>query len=554
MCVILEKEVTKLGANAFIACANMEAMIVLNPKCNFPSHQITAQYHSLRAYPLELVGYSGSTASSYPGNFTFYFNYSFSASLCTCENLSLTATKKEPSCSSGNITITCSKCLKTVWSAYLAQIYYSHTYNSVVTAPTCDSEGYTTDTCTRCGAVTVRDTVSPLGHSYHAVTTPATCSKIGYTTYTCTRCNVSYASDITPMASHSYLYTANSDGHVITCKTCDYRLAEPHRFENNACICGISQTNGFDENLKFSMSVAVGAQMSVSFSISATAVSKYADFCLEVRKDNADGEPTVVNYGTSDGNEPMSNIADLFYSATFDGIAAKEMGQSISATLYALDENGNTHYGASVTTSVKDYLLSGCGAANATDEFKTMAVDMLKYGAAAQLRFGYDTENPVTDGLSEEQLAYATKDIPEAVDSYAASGAGATVNVIVTVGSKVELGLSALITGVKDPSAVRCEIRDTDGNLLASPDVAVSADIIFAVTYGDVGARDMRKPITATFFEGDSVVSQSIRWSVESYVAQTRARYGVTQAEVDIVNAMLTYGDSVAAYLTSVGQ
>ena len=94
-----------------------------------------------------------------------------------------------------------------------------HDYKSVVTAPTCTKQGYTTHTCSRCddtytdGEVaelghkpgaeadclndqvcTVCDEilVGKLGHDYNAVVTAPTCTEKGYTTHTCSRCNDTY--------------------------------------------------------------------------------------------------------------------------------------------------------------------------------------------------------------------------------------------------------------------------------------------------------------------------------------------------------------------------
>ena len=99
---------------------------------------------------------------------------------------------------------------------------------------------------------------------------------------------------------------------------------------------------------------------------------------------------------------------------------------------------------------------------------------------------------------------------------------------------------------------MRCEIRNAEGKLLAEPTVANAMDMMFSATYDNVGAKEMRKPITATFFMGDEVITQTITWSVESYVAQVRANAKSTDADIALVNAMLTYGDSVAAYLTAI--
>ncbi len=65
-----------------------------------------------------------------------------------------------------------------------------HEYKSTVTAPTCTEAGFTTYTCTKCGASYTGDRVDPLGHDWDSgkVTTEPTETTSGVLTYTCTRC------------------------------------------------------------------------------------------------------------------------------------------------------------------------------------------------------------------------------------------------------------------------------------------------------------------------------------------------------------------------------
>ena len=116
---------------------------------------------------------------------------------------------------------------------------HEHSYETAVTAPTCTEEGYTTYTCA-CGDTYVDNKVDALGHtfvdgtcacgaadpnyeahvhSYEAVVTAPTCTATGYTTYTCA-CGDTYTADETAMVPH---VDANLD---ITCdfEGCTKRL------------------------------------------------------------------------------------------------------------------------------------------------------------------------------------------------------------------------------------------------------------------------------------------------------------------------------------------
>ncbi len=307
-----------------------------------------------------------------------------------------------------------------------------------------------------------------------------------------------------------------------------------------------------DEALNFKVNITTGAEMTVNYNVVGEKLASYEDFYLVVEKYNADGSSVMTTYGITEDRVPMGILGDgIMYTATYTGISAKEMGDRFAATLYAIDADGRIYRGNTVENSIKDYLISKIDTAG--PELNTMAVDMLKYGAAAQMNFDYNVENLVTDSLTPEQLAYATKGAPEATDHYCVTGEGANVSANITVGSKVELNLSAISRTVTDPNAVRCVITDEDGDVLAQMPVSIMADIMFSAKYDNVGAREMRKLITATFFEGDKPISKSVTWSVESYVAQMRANAKSTTEEIALVDAMLAYGDSVAAYLASNG-
>ncbi len=67
-----------------------------------------------------------------------------------------------------------------------------HDYDSVVTAPTCTAEGFTTYTCANCGDTYVADEVAATGHSWDEgiVSTEPTTETDGVMTYTCTVCGV----------------------------------------------------------------------------------------------------------------------------------------------------------------------------------------------------------------------------------------------------------------------------------------------------------------------------------------------------------------------------
>ena len=71
-------------------------------------------------------------------------------------------------------------------------------------APTCTEKGWDAyDTCSRCDHTTYAE-LPALNHDYQAVTVEPTCETDGYTVFTCSRCKDSYTADPTDKLGHQF--------------------------------------------------------------------------------------------------------------------------------------------------------------------------------------------------------------------------------------------------------------------------------------------------------------------------------------------------------------
>ncbi len=357
---------------------------------------------------------------------------------------------------------------------------------------------------------------------------------------------------------HAYTYTDNGENHTVGCENCNLAETADHNYVDGACVCGaVESTEPVlkpDSNLAFSMSITVGAEMQVVYTVLASKVSSYESFYLEVSKNVTGGEPVVTTYGLDEGMSEMMVLTNASgkisgYRATYTGINAKEMGDEFTATLYAVAADGTIYYSNANTNSIKSFLMGKITDTVSPATLKTLAVDMLNYGAAAQLNFSYDAENLVNADLTEEQKALGTQVNPESVDSTVITGDGINLTASVTLKSKVELTLTCMYK-TEDASNVKFIFKDKDGNVLAelAPTKHIANKAVQCV-YDQVGAKQMRELITIEVYDGDTLVSKTLTWSVESYVAATLAKTTTSEILANMVNAMLIYGDSAAAYL-----
>ena len=149
--------------------------------------------------------------------------------------------------------------------------------------------------------------------------------------------------------------------------------------------------------------MTLGDSLSVAFVLDITLLDEDGAYAI-ITKEYADGrEDVTVEIPQEDWKEYSGN---LYYFA-FGGVAAKEMCDSISVEVY------NT-FGSQITNpytdSVQAYAMRMLENENtiANEELRTLFVDMLNYGAAAQVQFEYALDDLANAQLTETQQSWAT--------------------------------------------------------------------------------------------------------------------------------------------------
>ena len=96
----------------------------------------------------------------------------------------------------------CSRCN---YTTYAEQPALNHALEQhAAKAPTCTEKGWNAyETCSRCDHTTYAE-LPALNHDYQAVTVEPTCETDGYTVFTCSRCKDSYTADPTDQLGHQF--------------------------------------------------------------------------------------------------------------------------------------------------------------------------------------------------------------------------------------------------------------------------------------------------------------------------------------------------------------
>ncbi len=268
----------------------------------------------------------------------------------------------------------------------------------------------------------------------------------------------------------------------------------------------------------------------------------------------ADGKVKTVKMGTAVGGK------NVF---TFDNIGPQSLGQVVTAQLFGT-YNGIEYAGKAISYSVKDYCYNKLNQYAGNDDknvFKTMLVDLLNYGAKAQIYTETDTNDLVNADLSYNDSKLATLTPPTV-----SNGIKGVYNEIdetvvwngVNLHFEANVGLKFRFTA-ENTSGLTVKVMDakSGGNVLAEIKSFSAVEDGSSVAYFDgLDATQMRKTVYAAVYNGDTQVSEIIAYSVLAYAGQkvaVTASSATTEQKnlASLVSHMMRYGDSAAAYVNA---
>ncbi|MBQ3134297.1 MAG: DUF4886 domain-containing protein [Oscillospiraceae bacterium] len=309
----------------------------------------------------------------------------------------------------------------------------------------------------------------------------------------------------------------------------------------------------------FGKNLVLESSLTINFKTSKSQVAGMLDegevATVKFLRHYADKDPVVTTIEVSDEYTDVANANN--YAFPYPGIAAKEMGDSVYFAIY--DADGNQ-----ITTLEKYSVLTYAKSQLSTSDtaWRTAVVDLLNYGASAQVYFEYDVTNLVNAGLTEEQKGWASEVLT--LDASMEEGyvnpparASKKLNLV----SSVELMLQyTYMSGdyteqVKNAAYATVSYTTWDGN-------PVEKRIELTEGTSGGGSKDIKLDFLATPDMG-SLVTINLHYADDSVIEGTEMVYSVDiycynqmkktgynpddSLHVMLMNLML-YGDSVYAY------
>lgn len=244
-------------------------------------------------------------------------------------------------------------------------------------------------------------------------------------------------------------------------------------------------------------------------------------------------------------------------------VAPQQMGDVVTAVPHAISASGKDLAGEALTYSVSEYCYNMLGkeayqgAEYAT--FRRLLVDILLYGDAAQTYADYKTTELVGRNLTAEQLAMGTDVTVPMVYQSVKDKFFATVDEADELASMEAASLyleAAVVIQFKyvsnDPAGLRIVVTDDaeGANVLRGYDTNVTQiddKGRYYVNFDGLNAGEMRKTVYATATKGGKKVSNTYRYSIESYVSSMKGR-GIPNLD-NLLDAMMRYGDSASDFV-----
>ena len=223
----------------------------------------------------------------------------------------------------------------------------------------------------------------------------------------------------------------------------------------------------------------------------------------------------------------------------------------------AVDAEGNAVYGPVKEYSLREYALNQI---TKTDDakFRTMMVDFLNYGAAAQQYFEYNMNAPANAG-TEEYQQYATE-AREYVshkdgltdDSYATRIIGASlvfknkVNIRGYVSIKNENIDDIMTNWYGEATYVGADGATKTKTIDLSTMTKSSGYYVFS--FDNLYSKEMSTPVNFTLYNANGEqMSNTAVYSIESYVVGMST---MGETIKNLSQTLIKFGDSAKAYLT----
>ncbi len=275
----------------------------------------------------------------------------------------------------------------------------------------------------------------------------------------------------------------------------------------------------------YGANIKLGSDLAMNFFVEFTKISKEdaaaGKYYAIITRTYADGRADdVLTIWSSEWD-----ARDTMFAITYEGIKSMHMNDRLTVKIYTAD---GTEASTEWKDSVSDYAYRMLGKDTTSASDKALFVDMLNYGAAAQIYFNYDEENLVNSGLTEDQKKVDISGI-ELNNNRSNDDTYYGTSLVLDNSIAPKFYFNGITEENKD--TLYAEITYTDYLGTAQKITVDGADFfcnkakgIGAVSVDTLYVADWRQMITCTVYNADGSVYGTVTDSIESYLARMNGK------------------------------
>ena len=247
--------------------------------------------------------------------------------------------------------------------------------------------------------------------------------------------------------------------------------------------------------------------------------------------------------GTTETTEaPITSFKknNSVYDITYTGLAAKEMCDTIRVYVY----NSEGTLVGEHSDSIRSYILRQLREKEYGQEFRTLCVDLLNYGAAAQKTFGYNLDDLANKDLTAEELAEGTQTTAEYTDQQTKSGeVDSFYGTAYILETKISMSMAVRASYFDEGCYALVSYTDHTGTEKSNIRLeGKKNNSVYEFVLNEIVVADGRCLLTIEFYKADGTKVVTVQDSMESYTARNAAVY-------PLAKEMLAFSDAAYKYL-----
>ena len=288
------------------------------------------------------------------------------------------------------------------------------------------------------------------------------------------------------------------------------------------------------------VSLSLESSITMNFKVLKSSLSSFDEFYMTFECGGK--EEKVTDYKET----------DKYYVFSYKGINPQLMNDNVTAVLHAKNKS-EEYTSPEKIMSVREYAYTMLDRYSGDEHSKlrTLLVDLLNYGAAAQIYAGYQTDNLVNSDLTDVQKDWASKDTTEFKNirnlNYKTisnpTAEWKTCSLVLKNSIMVKVKFSAKDVENKTVEIVLKNTKFT----YTKDDFVNNGDGTYYVYCNELFANELSDDLLFTIYENGVPCSNTMLFSVESYARLVRDNYKDKPLD-KMTTAMMLYGNSAKAY------